>query len=63
MNIELSEKTINSIKQDLIRSCESEQDEIYKDLLDIAKDNAKNGYLMVVVEILSQYILIPKNEV
>ena len=62
MNIELSEKTLENIKKDILESCEAKQDEIFKDLLDIAQDNKKNGYGMVVTEIVSQYILIPKKE-
>ena len=60
VDIELSEKTLENIKKDIIASCEALNDNIHEDLLDIAQQNKAHGYGIVVAEIMSKYILIPK---
>jgi len=61
MEIKLSEETLENIKKDLLSSYESSEEEVYKDLLDIAEDYQKNGYGIVMSEIMSKYILVPKS--
>ncbi len=59
--MELSEKTLESIKKDILASCEALNDDIYKNLLDIAQKNKTHGYGIVMAEIMSKYILIAKD--